>query len=62
MFKTIGYVISSFSVVLLGIVSWKSAVETPSLMLPLIAGMATSILGMLMRWISFVRDERGPKD
>lgn len=61
MFKTIGYLISSLSVVLLAAVSWKSAVETPALMLPLIAGVATSILGMLLRWISFRKDEKPPK-
>jgi hypothetical protein len=61
MLKTIGYVVSSLSVVLLAVVSWKSAVEDPSLMLPLLAGVATSILGMLLRWISFARKEKGLK-
>jgi hypothetical protein len=38
--------------VLLGIVSWKNASEQPLLFACLLAGMAASILGMLLRWIS----------
>lgn len=62
MLKTIGYLVSSLSVVMLAVVSWKSATETPALMLPLLGGVATSILGMLLRWISFLREEKGPTD
>lgn len=51
--KTAGYVISSLSVLLLGIVAWKSASEQPLLMACLIGGMATSVLGMVCRWTSY---------
>jgi hypothetical protein len=50
--KGVGYAISTLSVVLLGIVSWKNASEQPLLFACLLAGMAASILGMLLRWIS----------
>jgi hypothetical protein len=53
MIKTLGYLISSLSVLLLGIVSWKSAVENPTLLICLLAGMAGSVLGMVLRWMSY---------
>jgi hypothetical protein len=52
MFKGLGYLVSAISVVLLGIVSWKSASEQPLLFACLILGMAASIAGMALRWIS----------
>ena len=51
--KTLGYVISTLSVALLGIVSWKSASADIMLMLCLLGGMATSITGMALRWLSY---------
>ena len=51
--KTLGYVISTLSVALLGIVSWKSASADILLMLCLLGGMATSITGMALRWLSY---------
>ncbi|MBZ6075895.1 hypothetical protein [Microvirga puerhi] len=51
--KSIGYLISCLSVALLGIVSWKSASEQLVLMLCLIFGMLTSVIGMGMRWLSY---------
>jgi uncharacterized protein involved in response to NO len=57
--KTVGYLISTVSVLLLGVVSWKAASHEPVLKMCLIGGMSTSILGMLMRWISYQRDEKG---
>jgi hypothetical protein len=51
--KTLGYLISSLSVLLLGIVSWKSAAENPVLLVCLLAGMAASALGMVLRWASY---------
>lgn len=58
MLKTLGYVVSAVSVVLLGTVSWQSASEHPGLMIALLAGMSTSILGMLLRWLSFLQEQR----
>ncbi|THD38200.1 MAG: hypothetical protein E7773_00100 [Sphingomonas sp.] len=51
--KTSGYFVSTLSVILLGAVSWKAASEKPLLMFCLIAGMAASAIGMLLRWISY---------
>ena len=59
--KTAGYLVSTLSVLLLGIVSWKSASEQPMLMACLIAGMLASMLGMLLRWISYQVQEREGK-
>jgi hypothetical protein len=52
LFKGLGYSVSILSVILLGIVAWKSASEQPLLFACLIAGMAASIAGMGLRWIS----------
>lgn len=59
--KGAGYSISTISVILLGIVAWKSASEQPLLFFCLIGGMATSIAGMTLRWISH-RIEQKEKD
>lgn len=56
MLKTLGYSISSLSVLLLGAVSWDSAKSKPLLLACLIVGMATSIIGMACRWVSFLRE------
>jgi len=57
-FQGLGYSISTLSVVLLGIVAWKSASEQPLLLACLIAGMAASIAGMMLRWISHRIDQK----
>jgi hypothetical protein len=56
--KGLGYLISTISVVLLGIVAWKGASEQPLLLICLIAGMAASIVGMCLRWISHRLDQK----
>ena len=63
--KGFGYLVSTLSVILLGIVSWKSASEQPVLFACLILGMLASVAGMSLRWISHrmeqkqkARDER----
>jgi hypothetical protein len=56
--KAVGYLISSISVICLGIVSWSGAAQHPLMLALLLAGMATSILGMLLRFASFVREKR----
>jgi hypothetical protein len=50
--KGFGYLVSTVSVVLLGILSWKSASEQPLLLACLILGMLASIAGMGLRWMS----------
>jgi len=57
MLKTAGYIISTLSVILLGIVSWKATASDGFLRACLVAGMAASVLGMLCRWLSFRRSE-----
>ncbi|WP_340315633.1 hypothetical protein [Rhizorhabdus argentea] len=54
--KTLGYVVSSVSVALLGLVSWKTASKEPLMSACLIAGMLASVVGMLLRWISYQRE------
>ncbi len=53
MLKTFGYLISTLSVILLGIVSWKATAVDPLLRLCLITGMLASMLGMFCRWLSY---------
>jgi hypothetical protein len=55
--KTLGYIVSTASVILLGMVSWKAASESALLMVCLIVGAGASICGMLLRWISYQLDE-----
>jgi hypothetical protein len=52
MLKGLGYLVSTVSVLLLGILSWKSASEHPLLLACLILGMLSSITGMGLRWMS----------
>jgi hypothetical protein len=51
--KGIGYLISTVSVILLAIVSWKSASQSPVLVACLFGGAAASIAGMGFRWASY---------
>jgi len=59
--KTAGYLVSTLSVILLGIVSWKAASEKPLLIACLAIGMLASAAGMLLRWISYQVQEREEK-
>jgi hypothetical protein len=56
--KGLGYLVSTLSVILLGIVSWKSASEQPLLFVCLILGMAASVAGMGLRWISHRMEQK----
>jgi uncharacterized membrane protein YqhA len=56
--KGAGYIISIFSVLLLGTVAWSAAPEDPLLRWCLILGVATSILGMALRYAAHRRDRR----
>lgn len=58
MLKTFGYLISTVSVVLLAIVSWPKAKESPLLIACLIGGAVTSMIGMFCRWLSYQVEER----
>jgi len=55
--KTLGYLVSTVSVILLGVVSWKSASADPMLMAALIGGMLASVIGMALRWFSYQLDK-----
>ena len=61
MLKTTGYIVSSISVALLGIVSWDSAKSKPLMLAALLIGMAFSILGMLLRWLSYRREKKSSR-
>ncbi len=56
--KTLGYLVSSLSVFLLAIVSWDSAQKSAVLVACLLAGAATSIIGMACRWLSYEIEKR----
>jgi len=56
--KSLGYLISTGSVLLLGVVSWKSASQGPLLLACLIGGMVSSILGMVLRWSSYTLEKK----
>jgi hypothetical protein len=56
--KTLGYLVSTVSVFLLAAPGWKSAMEHPPLLICMLAGMSASIGGMLLRWLSFRREQR----
>ncbi|MBO9576691.1 MAG: hypothetical protein J7494_13225 [Sphingobium sp.] len=57
--KGTGYLISTTSVVMLGIVSWDGTRDKPMMRTLLIAGMAASVIGMAIRMISHIRDKKG---
>jgi heme/copper-type cytochrome/quinol oxidase subunit 2 len=55
--KTCGYLISSFSVIALGVAAWPGAADA-DLLAWLVAGMIASIAGMVFRWSSYYLDKR----
>ncbi|MBL8553427.1 MAG: hypothetical protein JNL41_04050 [Phenylobacterium sp.] len=59
MLKACGYLFSTVSVVLLGLVAWDGAQDDPTLRGALIAGMALSVLGMAVRLVSHLRGKPG---
>ena len=50
--KGLGYLVSTISVLLLGMVAWPDPQEPRWKFILLVAGMATSIAGMALRWLS----------
>jgi membrane protein DedA with SNARE-associated domain len=56
--KTVGYLISTVSVVLLGWVAWSTVQDNPALRIAMFIGVGASIAGMLLRWLSYQVRER----
>jgi hypothetical protein len=56
--KGLGYLISTLSVVLLGIVAWPKPNEPRWKAAVVIIGMATSVLGMFLRFLSHRQQKR----
>jgi hypothetical protein len=54
--KAFGYLVSTVSVILLGIVAWPKPDEPQWKAAVVIAGMAASIIGMAIRYLSHRRD------
>ena len=51
--KSLGYLVSVVSVMLLGAVTWEAASGSPWMRIALLGGMATSFMGMGLRWLSY---------
>lgn len=60
--KTVGYLISTVSVILLAIVAWPKAKESAFLFACLIGGALASMMGMTCRWLSYEIEERRKRD
>jgi hypothetical protein len=57
-FKAAGYLVSIGSVLLLGAVAWPGP-QDPAWVKPvLIAGMATSMIGMALRYVAHLKDRK----
>jgi uncharacterized membrane protein YhhN len=56
--KSLGYLISTLSVFMLGAVAWPKPGEPRHTMWLVIGGMAASILGMFLRYLSHRKDKR----
>ena len=56
--KGAGYLVSTISVILLGIVAWDGTKGEIVLRTCLTLGMITAIAGMALRWTSHRRDQR----
>ena len=54
----LGYLVSSVSVVFLGVVAWPGPDEPPWKARALVIGMLLSMLGMGIRFMSHLRDKR----
>jgi hypothetical protein len=56
--KFIGYFVSTISVLLLGAVAWPGPTEPQWKAIALMAGLATSIAGMSIRYLSHRQDKK----
>ena len=55
--KAVGYLVSTISVFLLGVVAWPKPDEPQWKAVVLAVGMLASILGMAIRWISHRKEK-----
>lgn len=56
--KSLGYLISTVSVFMLGVVAWPKPGEPRLMTWLVIGGMASSIVGMFLRYLSHRKDKR----
>ena len=56
--KAIGYLVSIVSVFLIGAVAWPKPADPDWMRTALIAGMATSVIGMGLRYIAHKQERR----
>ena len=56
--KGLGYLVSTVSVILLGIVAWPGPDEPKWKLWLVLTGCAASVLGMFIRYLSHLRDRR----
>ncbi|HVH49482.1 MAG TPA: hypothetical protein VM760_06340 [Sphingomicrobium sp.] len=56
--KGLGYLVSTLSVLLLGLVAWPGPDEPQWKAAVLVAGMAASVIGMFLRFLSHRKQER----
>ena len=56
--KSLGYLISTVSVLMLGVVAWPKPGDPPEKSYLLIAGMVASVIGMFLRYLSHRKDKR----
>jgi hypothetical protein len=59
--KGLGYLISTISVFFLGVVAWPTPGEPEWYAWAVVIGMASSIMGMAVRWISHRKDREDIK-
>lgn len=57
-FKGVGYIVSIVSVFLIGAVAWPKAADPQWMRTALVAGMATSVIGMGLRYIAHRKEQR----
>ena len=56
--KRLGYLVSTISVLFLGAVAWPKPGEPRLIALAVTVGMATSVGGMLLRYLAHLKTER----
>ena len=60
--KGLGYLVSIVSVLVLGAVAWPKPDDPGWMRLGLIAGMASSIIGMALRYIAHLKQQKELKE
>jgi hypothetical protein len=55
--KGVGYLVSILSVLLLGAAAWQQASKQPLTLACLLLGMATSVVGMFLRYAAYRREK-----